>query len=179
MNTAPFTKQVQPGMIPPYNGSRRERVFIDIRWDGTRLSISGVVGPRATGNCLGSCGQVQNSLTAALENSEWKYADGWNAATIRQLLEVWDRWHLNDMRAGSPRQMAHLETVKDQYPGYPVSHYDWAREQLAAVDLDPDTEHDDYKYGHAWLTEEVPADVIEWLAALPASPTVSPWGPPR
>lgn len=32
-----------------------------------------------------------------------------------------------------------------------------------------------YKYGHSWLTEEVPQDVIDWLFNLPESPVEPAW----
>lgn len=32
-----------------------------------------------------------------------------------------------------------------------------------------------YKYGHSWLTEEVPQDVIDWLCSLPESPVEPAW----
>ncbi len=33
----------------------------------------------------------------------------------------------------------------------------------------------DYKYGHAWVTEAVPQDILQWLLELPESPVTSPW----
>ena len=32
-----------------------------------------------------------------------------------------------------------------------------------------------YQYGHAWQTEEVPQEVIDWLFNLPESPVVPAW----
>ena len=146
------------------------RVFVEVQYrtDG-RLSITGVVGPRSNGDARGSCGQIVDSVRDVPH-----LAEGWTPGMITRLVEVWERWHLNDMQAGSPRQRAWLEANPISVT-YPESHYVVACERLAAADLNPDTEHGDYAYGSAWLREEVPEDVIEFLAGLPTSdalPTV-------
>ena len=86
----------------------------------------------------------------------------------------------------------------------PESHYEKVSAALAAVGLNPDpnflhpTKSRDmviargvgadsyieripvfdvpYSYGHAWLYEEVPADVLEWLYHLPPAVKPHPWG---
>lgn len=148
------------------------RVYVDVLWRDGRLSITGVIGPQANGNARGSCGQILLDTSAA----DITPADGWTREDVDRLADIWERWHLNDCTAGTPAQEEHLRTLKGQFPGYPVSHYDWAKEELAKVGLQPDG---DYSYGSAWLYEEVPADVLEWLASRPESDRVSPWGPPR
>lgn len=88
-----FTKVVRPG------ATRDGGVFLKIEWDGKRLSISGVVAPMHGGNCRGSCGQCIGALSELTS-----YADGWDAASVAQLAAFWNRWHLNDMRAGCEHQ---------------------------------------------------------------------------
>lgn len=70
------------------------KVFATIRWDGTRLLISGVVGPRANGDVSGSCGQIDLS----------EVVDQEPGVNVDKLAEVWNRWHLNDMRPGCEHQ---------------------------------------------------------------------------
>jgi hypothetical protein len=74
-----------------------------------RLSISGVEGPMPSGNCRGSCGQLIMSYkeydTRGYKSvADIKPAPGWNAETIKRFFDIWDRWHLNDMRAGCEHQ---------------------------------------------------------------------------
>lgn len=87
---------------------------------------------------------------------------GWfpNDAKAQRMLAVWQRWHLNDMHAGSQVQEEWLRAN----PGdpteyaYPKSHYEVASAKLAAAGFNPDA--DGYKYGHAWKSEVIPDDVI-------------------
>jgi hypothetical protein len=136
------------------------QTYIKISYQDGRLSITGVVGPMRNGDCRGSCGQI---VMSGLNVTE--YAPGWDAESVAKLTEFWNRWHLNEMRAGSPAQERFLREnpVKAIYP---ESHYDVACKALAQAGLNPDPETG-YKYGTAWLREEVPADVLEWLASRP------------
>lgn len=81
----------------------RHNVFCKIKTEakekGLCLSISGVVGPMANGDCWGSCGQVYGSITEIDE-----YAPGWGKEKAERFVEVWKRWHLNDMNAGCEHQ---------------------------------------------------------------------------
>jgi hypothetical protein len=156
----PFVKIVRPGTVEC--GRSNVSLYLSIKWDGSRLSISGVVGPTDSGNARGSCGQVIDSLLA-IE----KYAKGWDRASAVKLARLWRRWHLNDMRAGTPGQelILRMERSRRRSAGLsPLIGYDEACAYLASVDTLVD---DGYKYGCGWLHEDVPADVLEWFAALP------------
>lgn len=82
----------------------------------------------------------------------------WTQADITSLCDIWERWHLNDMRAGC----AHQGKPRMHSPnGYP-------QVDLASVAPCPVT---GYTYGHAWLVELLPDDVLaeaRRLAALGA-----------
>lgn len=208
-NTA-WKRIVTPGTyrMDWWHGGRRDiRVFVEIeyrfernqRWE---LSLTGVEGPKANGDCVGSCGQITVS-NKRLEYDRFMPAPGWNRGMIDRLAEIWDRWHLNGMRAGSPAQSAYLrEHPYDREVDGP-SHYDWAERTLRAAGLEPDpnffhpTKSRDriiargsgadayieripvfdvpYSYGSAWLYEEVPADVLQWLYDLPEKAWDYPW----
>lgn len=64
------------------------RIFVTVDWDGKRLSFTGVEGPKANGDATGSCGQLDVSKHSP------------------RLATLWERWHLNDMRAGCEHQRA-------------------------------------------------------------------------
>jgi hypothetical protein len=150
------------------------RVFVEIQYgaDG-RLSITGVEGPMSNGDARGSCGQIREEV-----GNVRVFEAGWTPAMVARLVEVWDRWHLNDMQAASPRQRAWLE-LYPVHATYPESHYELTCAALAEAGLNPDEDHtptipnvdttDGYRYGSAWLREDVPADVIEFLESLPTS----------
>lgn len=137
---------------------------------GPELSICGVTGPTSYGNSRGGAGQNRGDLARIHQ-----YSDGWNAELAAKLADVWERWHLNGMRAGSPAQEQWLRDNpwnRDEHG----DHFLWARESLAEAGLQPDPGHDDYSYGTSWLYEALPDDVIEWLRdELPTSDR-HPWG---
>lgn len=61
---------------------------------------------------------------------------------IRRIYEVWKRWHLNDLHAGCIHQR---EFEKEPYEKHRGCHCDICN----------------YTYGHAWIFEEIPKEVIE------------------
>ena len=128
-----FKKIVSPGIL-----SEGGRLYVTIEYDDGRLSITGVSNH--------GCGQCSGPWTFA------EYSPGWNAESAARLSEVWERWHLNDRRAGCEHQRALGWKSYDDHPSEPCPECG-------------------YKYGSAWLREEVPADVLAWLQSLPTVPT--------
>lgn len=162
-----FSKIIRLGTTPAHD-NRRMDVFCKIEFTDGNLSITGVEGPRRSGNCKGGCGQIVMSMDDDYLATLLP-AKGWSRRTARQFVDTWNRWHLNDMVAGSPRQTAFLRTLPE-YPGY-----EKALHLLKDAGLSPDHEHDDYRYGSAWLREEIPADIVEFLAALPDTDKTPAW----
>lgn len=224
---------------------RFERGFCKVEFTNGNLSISGVIGPRSNGGCKGSCGQCEDEIRKGIPT------EGWTQEMVEKFCDIWDEWHLNDMRpycqhqkklgwdklAGKPAKLynyrlsriaigkrraaesaalnalrngemfspteeqvrfatipysmqlpeeisgenaLYYEPKKPLYPGdvgaTEVKKLGW---------LKPD-EHPDgilckpcpvcgYKYGSKWLKEEVPADVIDWLFALPETTVKPAW----
>jgi hypothetical protein len=86
-------------------------LFAKIEFNNGKLSISGVVGPKSNGDARGSCGQVIMSFKEydkrgylSIETAFREFAPGWSLETARKFFDLWDRWHLNDMRAGCEHQ---------------------------------------------------------------------------
>lgn len=79
---------------------------------------------------------------------------------LQRMRAIWQRWHLNDMQAGSKSQMDWLRAnpIPEGEYRYPKSYYGVASSRLAGAGLNPDA--DGYRYGHAWKMEELPAEVI-------------------
>ena len=82
------------------NQTKARRAFCKIEFDGKRLSISGVVGPKSNGDCWGSAGQCVDSIRRG------KPVDGWTREMIDKFCDIWDRWHLNDMNPCCEHQRA-------------------------------------------------------------------------
>jgi hypothetical protein len=81
------------------------------------------------------------------------FAPGFDQAKAQALFELGTRWHLNGMRAGCAHQQ--VVTEKDRYG-----------RETPSLDKTPACPETGYRYGHAWLVEELPADFREQLAAL-------------
>lgn len=123
-------------------------VNVEITLTDKRLSIVGTIGSIQAGQC-------QDTIKALFPDR----------AEVQELIAIWDRWHLNDVRAGSPaqsewlRQNAELVSKFDR-----MKHYELSCEALAEAGLNPDPNYlvdgKPYQYGHRWLKEEIPAEVI-------------------
>lgn len=137
------------------------KVFVTIAFNGKRLSFTGVEGPSNSGNCKGGCGQIR------LDNIT-KPAPG---IDIKKLQEIWDRWHLNDMRAGCEHQRKNWNTSEEiRFPNGQVKTAGWVKETEHPKGLlSKPCEECGYKYGSAWLFEEVPQEVINYLESLPST----------
>lgn len=96
-----FKRFVMPGLIPGDGtpGVKWVRLFVTIEYKDGRLSITGVEGPLSSGDCRGSCGQT--GIRADITPND---KEGWTTETVDRLRQIWDRWHLNDMRPGCEHQ---------------------------------------------------------------------------
>lgn len=232
-------KTLQPCMCDV--GDENARGFVKVEFDGDRLSITGVVGPMWNGNCKGSCGQCVEEIRAG------EPVKGWTRKMLDQLCDVWDRWHLNDMRpcCEHQRELGWLEQA-----GETIDQYHWclsdkmlkhvkdrvfqdvldgrtpnlSAEERTAVQsprwvVTPTNEPPEpkafyvpgikpfervrrgnawyqgstlgendprgllgkpcpvcgYRYGSAWQKEDVPQNVLDWLAGLPNATAKPAW----
>ncbi len=177
-----FTMVIQPTTYGLPNGVQVP-VFCKITFDGRKLSITGVEGPKRNGDAFGGCGQIQLDPTYA--------AEGWTPALVAKLAETWERWHLNDMRAGCEHQRAEGWDKRPIDPSKPTHTYgkhfaeqrydSWnmlvwvSRKEHPEGLLSEPCPTCSYKYGSAWLFEEIPADVLEFLHGLPDATTTPAW----
>lgn len=177
--TKNFHNLVIPGRHP--DGT----VWIEIQYSHDRLSITGVIGPLRSGNARGGCGQIRDELAHTKADTPW------NAEMIAELGEIWDAWHLNDMRSGCEHQRAEGWDKRPIDPSKPLdaygTHFEGQKQSSwnMLTWVRPD-EHPDglltvpcpvcgYKFGTAWLTEEVPDEVLDWLRDLPEAERQCPW----
>jgi hypothetical protein len=197
-NTSVITfpeRTVTVGSLPPEygNGARRPVIHIGAKLTETQFSVSGdLKRPGASDVDMG--GQINGTLREALDAHAIEFTGKWTAAKLREVLDLWDEWHLNDMTAGCQHQREGVAASDDDtFVGVPWdarpidvskptntygTHYEGQRQaswnMLAWVRRD---EHPQgllsfpcpvcgYKYGTAWLTREIPADVRQQLAEI-------------
>lgn len=133
-----------------YNRSGRKNCLAVLTWrlENGRFSMCGEIWNPVGTDCY-NAGQCVDTVADYFPEN----------AKVQRMRAIWRDWHLNDMKAGTPAQHRHIEANSLMFPGYPVSHYDWAREGLGIVGLNPDPESG-YKYGSAWLSAELPPDIV-------------------
>jgi len=99
-----------------------------------------------------SC-QCQNNIKEDLEKFK-------SPKLLTEILNVWDRWHLNDLQAGTKTQTEYLnDLIKD---GWTWS-YDKACNELTKAELYEDR---GYKYGTKWLVEQLHKEEIDKIIEL-------------
>ncbi len=155
-----FKKVVSPGRARSLG-----QIVFQVEYKQSTLSITGKEGPKWGGDCVGAAGQIYGNRTA-WEFYEWN--EGWTPEKLDLFVAYWRRWHLNDMHPGSPLQTDFLELVGCDESG---DWYDNRCKALAAAGLNPDPfylrDGQPYEYGRAWLRQEVPEHVLQWLTSLP------------
>lgn len=183
-----FTKIVHIGYV-----EKEGEVFAKISWNGNKLSISGVIGPIKGGNATGSSGQWNMSFKeydgrGYLTLEDIKPASNWTKFMIKKFLDIWDTWHLNDLKAGCEHQRAmgwDKEPIDSSKPttAYGKFHSgqtsdSWNLKGWVYPPYGHLTEpcpECGYKYGTAWLHEEVPDTVIKFLLELPDTEVKPAW----
>ena len=83
-----------------------------------------------------------------------------NNSDVIELINIWEKYHLNDMKAGSKKQTEAVQKWLDEGNKYDYSH---AVEYLKSIDLYEDR---GYKYGHSWLFEPIPESVVKKVVFL-------------
>jgi len=128
---------------------------------GYRLSITGTIWNHIKTDCY-SCGQNLDTMAKYLHNK-----------TFRELYDLWKKYHLNDLNAGTHKQKEALEKAG-------IHDYDKSCEYLKSIGLYVDTLRDDesltfetekanrkhYEYGHGWVCYAIPEDVIKRIMEL-------------
>ena len=161
MTTATANKIVKQGKFylgkVDYNGSGRKNCKAILEYElretdnGLEFSAQGEIwNPRETDIYFG--GQCVDKVAAF---------PGAYHPKAKRLVEIWQRWHLNGMNAGSKAQEDYLREhpLDPESYRYPKSHYEAASEYLKQAGLNPDA--DGYMYGHAWKHEPLPQAIVD------------------
>ena len=108
------------------------------------LSISGNIGNE-------QAGQINDTLRQGLNDPDFDFK---NKEAVKEILDIWDKHHLNDLKAGTRKQETALKNWKERPSG---SSYSEDVEYLKSKKIYNDN---GYKYGSAWLVGDIPKDII-------------------
>lgn len=100
-----FSRVLNPGTV--LIGKQKAQVFVKISYQNRCLSLTGVQGPLPSGNCRGSCGQIQLTIEPG------QLGEGWTRTKLDRLINIWEKYHLNDMQAGCEHQRADWDTTSE------------------------------------------------------------------
>lgn len=117
--------------------------------DPLELGVSGLIVPkgrRAVDGAGQTIGEARSVLAAWTDGVR---ADDIRADDVRELLRVWERWTLNGFHAACAHQTVPAGAR--------------AADLLGLVEPCPET---GYRFGTAWLCEELPGDVVAWVRAF-------------
>lgn len=174
-----FTKIINPATVGD-NENQAYGVYIKMEYKQKNndpkklcLSISGVIGPKSNGDCAGACGQMIDSV---LDYDFINWKTGFNLETYQKFISIWKRWHLNDLNPGCEHQRAENWGNKKVIIDGEEKITNWlTQEEHPEGVLSKPCPVCGYKYGSAWLFEEVPAEVIDWLQSLPSTQLTPAW----
>lgn len=105
-----FYKKIYIGYVSTkelgYKTNRKAHIHCRIEFDkDNNLSIAGVIGALPSGNAIGSAGQCQDSIEEYNKKNKIVYATDWDKKKVQKLIDVWGRWHLNDMKPNCAHQV--------------------------------------------------------------------------
>lgn len=135
-------------ITPVFIERSRRRFHITIEFENGRLSM--------VGHAPGIWGQCREVLTSEGVHP----VKGITQDEVLEIKSIWDRWHLNDMNPGTPRQMKFVRALYEEHP-----RLDY-REVCRALDSEGLLIDDGYRYGTKWLFEPVPDNVIKFLFSI-------------
>jgi len=101
--------------------------------------------------CLRICGEIKRSYSGQCREEIKKYIVA-PRQNFDRIIEIWEKYHLNDMHAGTPKQ--------EQFIKEHIQTHDYKTicEELQKAGL---YEDNGYRYGSGWLYEPIPESVLD------------------
>lgn len=124
------------------------------------LEVS-IVGSTYVATRSGSRDRRYRDMVSGGQNVDDIRAVGTPAAL--RIADLWDRWHLNGLRAACVHQDAAAREIAARLPGYSNDRARWA--EYSALPCP-----EGYRYGSAWLYEPIPDAVLAELRTLFGKP---------
>ena len=135
-------KTIVMGYCKMESDSRRRKAIVTVELkqkpQGLSLSICGEI----KGLAYGQCHEEMKELVVEKRQN------------FDEIIEVWEKYHLNDMRAGTAKQN---KAVKEYCKNNPYDYNDvcnYLKEQGIYED-------NGYRYGTAWLFEDIPETILD------------------
>jgi hypothetical protein len=123
------------------------------------FTASAMIGKRCGGQCLDTIARHIGELD--------------DPATFRKIHAYWKKYHLNGMHAGTPEQENAIDEWKKAGNKYDYSAVcEMLKERglyeipYTGLSVGRKYTGELYKYGHAWLVQEIPADVLQDMIQL-------------
>ena len=128
---------------------------------GQVLSICGNVWNLRLTDILAG-GQINNELRRWLNKD--KLILSISKDKLSRILDIWDRWHLNNLNTGCEHQKKLMNEIRKEKGEdfFYASNYDSIL-KIPAFNKCPEC---GYKYGSAWMFEPLPNEVIEFVEGL-------------
>jgi len=144
-------------------GQPQQGVDLKTHENPIELSMSGSIWNLSRSDCT-QCGQMQDTIRDELNSGNLRLKSNISQDDMKKLLDIWDRWHLNGLKAGTTKQNELIEMHRDD-PKYAEQDVflDRPRAILKDFDADPDN---GYSYGSAWLFEPLSDDVIDFVKEM-------------
>jgi hypothetical protein len=141
-----------------YLGHGRKNCMLEaeVSWNGVEFTVSADVwNARHTDIYMG--GQCLDTVNERYRD-QIRNLELWD-----EVVDLWRKYHLNTMQAGTPEQMKALEDWKRE-TGHPSWNFDYEGlcEYLKGRNLyfvpDPENPGKTYEFGTRWLTKEIPEE---------------------
>lgn len=142
------------------NGRKNNLVEVEIKISekekGKCLSIVGSIWNNRMSDIY-TGGQIQDTLKELFPDN----------SKVQRLVEIWDRWHLNDINAGCEHQRklgwGREQVVHDGYKQWTGHLYESQHPKGVLCKPCPEC---GYKYGTQWLYEKLPQEIIDELLSM-------------
>lgn len=110
------------------------------------------------------CGNLWNNIHTdiiwggqCVDDLFWKFGKQMqNPKLYAEILELWKKYHLNGMHAGTEEQEDYLDQYKSEHPNW---RYDYSEACIilkCAGLYEVEVDGKPYQYGHGWLYREIP-----------------------
>ncbi len=130
---------------------------------GLKLSISASEWNLSRSDCT-QCGQMQDSLKREFQDRKLKLKSVVSDNDFRKLLDIWNEYHLNDIKAGTEKQLDLISQYRDSEK---YADKDVFLDRPEAILKDHNANPDgDWKYGHGFLFRPIPASEIKFIKDL-------------
>ena len=97
-------------------------------------------------------GQMLNELKAFIKNP-----------LLNTIITFWEKWNLNDLKAGSKKQCEAVELFRKQKNIGNIWAYQQECEYLKSIGLYEDGA---FKWGNGWWCEKIPTEVVEEIKEI-------------